>query len=104
MFTIIEIGDDLIWKNYNPIKHFLRNTQIDFSTIDGNVEFAHSVHLYSDVTSVNSVFVSDKTINNSENLRIKFLSYSKISANLFIYLFFIVCFYILLFNIRKHVN
>ena len=36
--------------------------------------------LYSDVTSVNSVFVSDKMINNSDNFRIKWLSYSKISA------------------------
>ena len=42
--------------------------QIDSSTIDGNVEFVTlSVQLYSDVTSVNSVFVSDKIINNSDN-------------------------------------
>ena len=37
------------------------------STIDGNVEFVYSqvsVQLYSYVTSVNSVFVSDKIINN----------------------------------------
>ena len=39
-----------------------------------------SVHLYSDVTSVNSVFVSDKIVNNSDNFRIKCLSYSNISA------------------------
>ena len=40
--------------------------QIAFSTIDGNVEFAHSqsVQLYFDVKSVNSVFVSDKIIDN----------------------------------------
>ena len=36
--------------------------------------------LYSDVTSVNSVFVCDKVINNSDNFRIKCLSHSKISA------------------------
>ena len=39
------------------------------------------VQLFSDVTIVNSVFVSDKVlINNSDSLRIKSLSYSKISA------------------------
>ena len=54
--------------------------QIDFSTIDGNVEFALSVQTYSDVTSDNSVFVSEKIVNNNDNFRIKCLSYSKISA------------------------
>ena len=39
-----------------------------------------SVQLYSVVTSVNSVFVSDKIINNNDNFRIKCFSYSKISA------------------------
>ena len=39
-----------------------------------------SVQLYSDVTSVNSVFVSDQIINDSDSFRIKCLSYSKISA------------------------
>ena len=53
--------------------------QIDSSTIDGNVELL-SVQLYSDVTSVDSVFVSDKNVNNSDNFRIKCLSYSNISA------------------------
>ena len=38
------------------------------STIDGNVTL--SGHLYSYVTSVNSVFVSDKNINNCDNLRL----------------------------------
>ena len=45
-----------------------------------------SVQLYSYVTSVNSVFVSDKIINNIDNFLIKCLSYSKISA---IYLLFL---------------
>jgi len=44
----------------------LGHSQIDSSTIDGNVEFSHS-QLYSYVTSVNLVFVSDKIINNSDN-------------------------------------
>ena len=51
--------------------------QIDFSTVDGNVEF---VQLYSDVTSFNSAFVSDKINNNSDNFRIKCLSFYKMSA------------------------
>ena len=50
------------------------------STIDGNIEFVLSVQLYSDVTSGNLVFVSDKIINNSDNFGIKCLSYSEISA------------------------
>ena len=39
---------------------------------------ALSVQLYSDVTSVNLVFVSDKIIKNSDNFKIKCLSYGKI--------------------------
>ena len=64
--------------------------QIDSSTKDGTVEFVHSVQLYSDVTSVNSVFVSDKIINNCDNFRIKCLTYRKTSVEF--YVFFIVCF------------
>ena len=54
--------------------------------LDCNVEIVHSiVQLYSDVTSVSSVFVSYKImINNSDNFRIKCLSYSKIDAILFV--------------------
>jgi len=48
-----------------------------------------SVQLYSVVTSVNSVFVSDKMINNSDHFRIKCFSYSKISAILYIFLVFV---------------
>ena len=51
--------------------------QIDSSTIDGNGICILSVQLYSVVTSVKSVFVSDKIINNSDNFRIKCFSYSK---------------------------
>jgi len=47
----------------------IRLGQIDSSTIDGNEEFVH--FLYSYATSVNSVFVADKIINNSNNFRIK---------------------------------
>ena len=52
--------------------------QIAFSTIDGNIEFAHSqsVQLYFDVKSVNSVFVSDKIIDNNDNFRINYLSHT----------------------------
>ena len=67
--------------------------QKDSSTIDGNVELL-SVQLYSDVTSVNSVFVSDKIINNSDNFRIKCLSYSKISAILCVLYFLFLHFFI----------
>ena len=64
------------------------------------------VQLNSDVTSVNLVFVSDKTINNSDNLRIKCLSYSKISAILsvlyFLFLhFFITSCHVMSTNVRK---
>ena len=54
--------------------------QIGSSTIDGKVEFVHSIQLYSDVTTVNSVLMSNKLINNSDNFRIKCLSYCNISA------------------------
>ena len=55
----------------------VQNCQIDSSTTDSNCSL--SVLLYSDVTSVNSVCVSDKIINNSDNFRIQCLFYSKIS-------------------------
>ena len=60
--------------------------QIDFSIIDGNVEFAHSQY--------NLVFVSDKIINDSDNFKIKCL----------FYVFFIFLIYTILFNLGKHVN
>ena len=53
-----------------------------------------SVQLYSDVTSVNSVFPSDKIIHNSDNFRIKCLSYSKKSTILFFLQFLFVNFFI----------
>ena len=56
-------------------------------TIDGNVEFVH-------VTSVNSVFVSDKIVNKNDDLRIKFLSHSKISAVLYVIYFLFLHFLI----------
>ena len=68
----------MIIKSPSKTKYINCAVQIDSSTIGGNVEFAHSQ--YSDVTSVNSVFVSDKTINYSDYFRIKCLFYSKISA------------------------
>ena len=47
------------------------NAQIDSITIDGNLEFdTLSPAMYSDVTSFNSVFVSDKINNNRDNFRI----------------------------------
>ena len=58
-----------------------------------------SVQLYSYVTSVcNSVFVSDKIINNSDNFRIKCLFYNKISVILCV-----LYFYAFLFNLWKYV-
>ena len=57
--------------------------------------------LYSDVTSVNSVFASDKIINNIDNFGIKCLSYNKINAILCVLCFLFLNF---LFNLGKHVN
>ena len=77
--------------------------QIDSSKIDGNVEFVHSQYsciLSSQLTSVNSVFASDKIINNRDHFRIKCLSHSKISAILCV-LFFV---FTLLFYLEKLVN
>ena len=48
-----------------------------------------SVQLYSDVTSVNSVFVSDKIIYNSDNFLLKCLSYSKTSNFMCFYFLFL---------------
>ena len=61
---------------FRSIRVQVRNSlnQIDSSTIDGNAEFVHSQY---SCTSVNSVFESDKIINNSDNFRIKCFSYSK---------------------------
>ena len=53
-----------------------------------------SVQLYSDVTSVNWVFVSIKIINNSDNSRIKCLSYNKISAITFALYFLFLHYFI----------
>ena len=53
-------------------KNTNNGNQIDSSTIDGNIEFVHSQYsciLSSDVTSVNSIFLSVKTFNNSDNFR-----------------------------------
>ena len=58
-----------------------------------------SVQLYSDVTSVSSVFVSDKIINNIDNFRIKCLSYKEINC-----VFFSFRFNTFLSNLGKHVN
>ena len=57
-----------------------------------------SVQLYSDVTSVNPVFVSNEIINNSDSLRIKCRKINEILCVLyFLFLHF-------LFNLVKHVN
>ena len=53
-----------------------------------------SVQLYSYVTSVNSVFVNLKIINNSTNFRIKCLYYSKISVILCVFYFLFLHFFI----------
>ena len=72
------------------------NSQIDSSTINGNVEFVQSQYkLYSDVTSVNSVFVSDTIISHSDDFRIKCLSYGEISAILCVLYFLYLHFFIL---------
>ena len=94
-----------IGSEYGDGKFFfliLRHTQIDSSTIAGwQRRILHLVQLYSHVNSVNSVFVSDKIINNYDNFRIKSLSYNEISAIL-CSVFSVLTF--LFFNLGKHVN
>ena len=81
-----------------PSVPFCCSFQIDSSTIDGNVKFVHyQYNCISVFSRVNLVFVSDKIINNSDNFRIKCLSYSKINA----ILFFIFWFYTFLFDLGK---
>jgi len=56
-----------------------------------------SVQLYSDITSVNLVFVSDKIINNSDNFGIKWLFYGKIFS-------VFTLFYLILENMSTNVR
>ena len=71
------------------------HTQIGSNTIDGNVGFVHSQYsCFLSSHSVNSVFVSEKIINNSDNFRIKCFSYSKISANSCVLYFLLLYFFI----------
>ena len=87
------------WKIYNSKggSEFLAR-----DTIDGNVEFVHSQYIciLSSQVSI-QFFLSDKIIKNSDNFRIKCLSYSKIRAILCV---IFSVFYTFLFNIGKHVN
>ena len=64
------------------------------------------MQLYSDVTSVNSGFVPDKIIKDSDTFRIKCLPYSKISAILYMYSLFCVftLFYLILENMSTIVR
>jgi len=59
-----------------------------------------SVQLYSYVTSVNLVFVSNKIINNSDDFRIKCLPYSKIIAMFSV----LALFYLILENMSTNVR
>jgi len=52
--------------------------QIDFSTIDGNVKFVHFQYTVFWRHTCQQIYVTDKVNNNSDDFRIKFLSYSKI--------------------------
>ena len=63
--------------------------------------FTIAVQLYYGVTSVNSVCMSDKIINNCNHFRINCLFYSK---KVQFYVFIIFCFYTFLFNHGKHVK
>ena len=83
----------LVYFKDNPYKN-----QIDSCTIDGNVEF--SVQLFSYVTSVNLVFVSDKINNNSDNFRIKCLPYSKMCSLFSVF----TIFYLILENMSANVT
>ena len=63
-----------------------------------------SVRFYSDVTSVNLVFVSDTIINNSDILRIKGISYKK-KCNFMCSLFSVfTLFYLILVNMSTNVR
>ena len=66
------------------------------STIDGNTECVHFQYSCLNVLSVNSNFLSDKTINKSDIVRLKCLSFSEISAILYVLYF---CFYTFSFNV-----
>ena len=66
------------------------------STIDGNTECVHFQYSCLNVISVNSNFLSDKTINKSDIFRLKCLSFSEISAILYVLYF---CFYTFSFNV-----
>ena len=66
------------------------------STIDGNTECVHFQYSCLNVVSVNSNFLSDKTINKSDIFRLKCLSVSEISAILCVLYF---CFYTFSFNV-----
>ena len=78
--------------------------QIDSSTIDGNVEFAHSHYSCILTSQVSTYFLSDKIINNSDNFRIKCLSHSKISAILCVFYFLFYTFYLNLENMLTKVR
>ena len=58
----------------------------------------------SDVKRVNLVFVSDKIINNCDNFKIKFLSYSKISAIVYVIFSVFTLFYLILKNMSTNVK
>ena len=71
-------GNKMFWKkklkcSKKKFKRFPQTEifQIDSSTIEGFEEFVQSQN-----SCVNSVFVSEKNINNWDNFRIKCLSYS----------------------------
>ena len=90
------------WQHQFKNKMFLTKKIIKY-TIDGSVVFLHSQYsciLTSQVS--NQFYVSDKIINNSDNFRIKSLSFSE--KELFFFVLFIFWFYTFLFNLRKHVN
>ena len=76
-------------------------TQIDSSTLVGNVEFVHSQYSCFLTSQVSTVFVSDKIIDNSDNFRLS--AYLTVKYVKF-YVFFIFCSYTFLFNLGKHVN
>ena len=56
-------------------------SQIDSNTIDGNVEFVHSQYSCILSSQVSIEFLSPTKLSiNSDNFRVKYFSYSKISA------------------------
>ena len=79
--------------------------QIDSSTIYGNVKFVHSQYSCILTSHLSIQVFFNKIIKKIDNFRIKFLSYSKITAILCVlYFLFLHFFYLILENMSTNVR